>query len=47
LTITKKIIEKHGGHIWAESEGPGKGSTFYFTLKKEKAKKTRENMSST
>ncbi|MBS3748661.1 MAG: PAS domain S-box protein [Candidatus Thermoplasmatota archaeon] len=46
LTITKKIIEKHGGHIWAESEGPGKGSTFYFTLKKEKNEKTMENMSS-
>ena len=34
LSITKKIIEKHGGKIWAESQGPGKGSTFYFTLKK-------------
>jgi len=34
LTITKKIIEKHGGTIWAESEGKGKGSTFFFTLPK-------------
>ena len=34
LTITKKIIEKHGGKIWVESEGKGKGSIFYFTLKK-------------
>jgi signal transduction histidine kinase len=32
LTICKRIIEKHGGQIWAESPGPGKGSTFYFTL---------------
>ncbi|MCD6237176.1 MAG: PAS domain S-box protein [Thermoplasmata archaeon] len=33
LTICKGIVEKHGGKIWAESEGLGKGSTFYFTLK--------------
>jgi PAS domain S-box-containing protein len=39
LTITKKIIEKHGGKIWVESKGKGKGSTFYFTLKKGKIKK--------
>ena len=39
LTITKKIIEKHGGKVWVESEGTGKGSTFYFTLKKSKIKK--------
>ena len=33
LAICRRIIEKHGGKIWAESPGPGKGSTFYFTLK--------------
>jgi len=32
LYISRKILELHGGEIWVESEGRGKGSIFYFTL---------------
>jgi signal transduction histidine kinase len=44
LSICKRIVEKHNGRIWAESEGLGKGSTFYFTVPKSKLKNKRESL---
>jgi signal transduction histidine kinase len=32
LSICRKIVEKHGGRIWAESPGKGLGTTVFFTL---------------
>jgi len=32
LTIARALVEAHGGRIWAESEGDGKGSVFSFAL---------------
>ena len=32
LALVKRIVEVHGGRVWVESEGTGKGSTFCFTL---------------
>ena len=32
LALVKRIVETHGGQVWVESDGPGRGSTFCFTL---------------
>ncbi len=32
LAISKRLVEAHGGRIWAASEGLGKGAVFSFTL---------------
>jgi signal transduction histidine kinase len=32
LYICQAIVTAHGGHVWADSPGPGQGSTFGFSL---------------
>jgi signal transduction histidine kinase len=32
LAICKQLVERMQGEVWAESEGKGKGSSFYFSL---------------
>jgi signal transduction histidine kinase len=32
LALTRRMVELHSGAVWAESDGPGKGSTFTFAI---------------
>ncbi len=33
LALVRRIVEKHNGEVWVESEGPGHGTAFCFTLR--------------
>ncbi len=44
LALARRIIDVHGGEIWAESDGVGKGTTIYFTLPANVSPERSENI---
>jgi PAS domain S-box-containing protein len=42
LAVVKRVVETHGGRIWLDSDGSGKGSTFCFTLARKAEPVTEE-----
>ena len=46
LPVARALVEALGGRIWAESPGPGRGSTFSFTLPGRPEKLTRRRPAS-
>jgi PAS domain S-box-containing protein len=43
LYVARELIEAHGGRLWAESPGPGRGSTFLLTLPLATAPRSTQN----